>query len=212
MNNIEAYILIGGRSSRFGTDKAMAEFHGQTMAARTFETVSAALPTSRITFVAGNEAQFAIEAVSIGAPFIFDIVKNLGPLGGLHAAIADARTPWIFVIACDYPFVTASFVQLLADQIADEFGAVVPIQQDGRVQPLCAFYNVAKTQPVIQELIDAPRVPPPLYEIVEQLDPWTLPYSDYSTLPGAGELFVNINTTFDLDRALEKERKLSAAT
>jgi molybdopterin-guanine dinucleotide biosynthesis protein A len=32
--DIDAFILIGGRSERFGRDKAFVEFEGETLAAR----------------------------------------------------------------------------------------------------------------------------------------------------------------------------------
>lgn len=211
MKNIDAFILIGGRSRRFGSDKAFAALNGETLAGRAFATVSEALPESRVTFIAQNEAQFAIEAIRLGSPFIFDLIEGRGPLGGLHAALADARTPWIFVLACDYPFVTSPLIQFLAGLISDEYGAVVPIQQDCRTQPLCAFYNVAKTQPIVEEIIERPRVPPPLHEIVTSLAPRLVPYAEFSVLSGAEEMFININTIKDLNDSAEKERKLSTA-
>jgi len=209
MTDIDAYILIGGRSSRFGSDKAIAELGGQKLAARAFETVSAALPGSRITFVARNEAQFAIEAIRLGAAFIFDLVEGRGPLGGLHAALADARAPWMFVMACDYPFVMPSLIQLMSEMISDEFGAVVPVQSDGRMQPLCAFYDVGKTRPLIEEIIERPRVPPPLHEVVNELAPRLVAYSEYAFLPVAEKMFVNINSSSDMTDAVKIERKLS---
>jgi molybdopterin-guanine dinucleotide biosynthesis protein A len=207
---IDAYILIGGRSSRFGSDKAFAELGGKTLAQRAFATTREALPTSRVTFVARNDAQFAIEAIRLNAPFIFDLIEGRGPLGGLHSALADARSPWILVMACDYPFVTPQLVKMLSEVISDEYGAVVPVQNDGRMQPLCAFYNVAKTKQLINEIIDRPRVPPPMHEIVDELSPRLVSYSEYSHLPAAEAMFLNVNFTSDLTDALKIERKLSA--
>src|SRR6476619_1478962 len=98
--NIDSFILIGGRSSRMGRDKALVELGGQTFAERALTTVHEAFPDSRVTFVAANEAQFGIEAIRGGAPFVFDLVEVRGPLGGIHAALSYAQTPWIFVMAC----------------------------------------------------------------------------------------------------------------
>ena len=207
---IDAYILIGGRSSRFGSDKAIAEIGGQTMAERALTTTREALSESRVAFVARNEAQFAIEAIRLGAPFIFDLIEGRGPLGGLHAALADARSTWIFVMACDYPFVPPAFIRLMSEMISDEYGAVAPVQSDGRMQPLCAFYNVVKTRPLIDKIIERPRVPPPMHEIVHELSPLTVNYSEYSLLPDAEMMFVNINSPSDLTDAVKIERKLSA--
>ena len=203
MIDIDAYILIGGRSSRLGQDKAAADLGGQTLAGRAFETVSEALPNSRVTFVAANDAQFAIQAIVAGGRFVFDLVEGRGPLGGLHAALADTRAEWIFLMACDYPFISSEFIRLLIEKDRSGFGAVVPTQFDGRMQPLTALYRVETARPVVQEIIDRPRVPPPLHEIVKELEPLVVTPSDYRHLAGADKLFMNINTVDQLESARE---------
>src|SRR5512139_1519218 len=104
MEQIDSFILIGGRSSRLGRDKALVELGGRSLAERSIDTVHDALPGSRVTLVAGSSTQFAIDAIASGVPFIFDFHENRGPLGGLHAALSYAETPWILLLACDYPF------------------------------------------------------------------------------------------------------------
>src|SRR6476659_6598378 len=108
MHLFEAFILIGGRSSRLGTDKAFVELDGMTLAERAVANVQRGLSPQRITMVAGSSTQFATEAIIADVPFIFDLYEGRGPLGGLHSALAYARTPWIFVLACDYPFVSTA--------------------------------------------------------------------------------------------------------
>ena len=119
MTQVEAFILIGGRSSRLGTDKAFVELGGKTLAERAVETVRDGLSAERITMVAGNSIQFATHAIAAGVRFIFDLHEDRGPLGGLHAALAYAQTPWIFVVACDYPFVSPEMIGTLSEKIAD---------------------------------------------------------------------------------------------
>src|SRR5687768_2507869 len=116
---IDSFILIGGRSSRFGADKRFAKLEGRTLAERALDAVRKGLPESRITMVAGTPAEFGIQAIVAGVPFIHDLYENRGPLGGLHAALAYARTEWIFLLACDYPFVTAELIELLEGKISD---------------------------------------------------------------------------------------------
>lgn len=208
MTEIDAYILIGGRSIRLGRDKASVDLGGQTLAQRAFQIVSDALPKNRVTFVAANEAQFAIQAIVAEGRFIFDLVEGRGPLGGLHAALADAQTPWIFLLACDYPFVSTELIKLLAGAIDGEHSIVVPEQADGRLQPLCAFYKTEAVRPVIQEIIERPRVPPPLQETARELDPRIIRPSEYDSLPDSDRFFVNVNTDLELDLAREIARKL----
>jgi len=201
MNNIEAFILIGGRSSRLGTDKAFVELGGRTLAQRAVENVRRGLSPERITMVAGSSTQFAIEAITADTPFIFDLLEGRGPIGGLHAALSYASTPWIFVLACDYPFVSSELIGLLADNVDDEYGAVVPEQDDGRLQPLCAFYKVETARAIVEEIIERPRVSPPMHEVVDLLNPLVVKFSKYGDLDGSEEFFVNINTVENLERA-----------
>ncbi len=207
MTQLEAFILIGGRSSRLGTDKALVRLRGMTLAERAVDVTRRALSPERITMVAGSSTQFAIDALSTDVPFIFDLCEGRGPLGGLHAALAYAQTPWIFLLACDYPFVSPELMGMLAAEIDDEFGAVVPEQEDGRMQPLCAFYNVATARLIVEGILQRPRVTPPMHEVVTQLDPHILKFDEYSNLARSREFFVNINTAEDLESAKGLERE-----
>ena len=210
MTGVDAYILIGGRSTRLGRDKATVDLGGQTLGQRAFQTVSEALPDSRVTFVAANEAQFAIEAIIAEGRFIFDLVPNLGPISGFHAALADTAKPWIFLLACDYPFVSPQLITYLSENISVDCGAAVPEQSDGRRQPLCSFYRTEAARPVVQEIVERPRVPPPLYEVVNQMNPRIIKFDKYSYLTGSDRFFINVNSDLDLNAAAEIERKLSA--
>ncbi len=207
MTDIDAFILIGGRSSRLGTDKAFLELGGKTLMRRAADVVRAAFPETRITAVAGNSAQFPIQAITADVPFIFDLQEGRGPLGGIYAALAHAETPWIFVIACDYPFVSPELIRLLADNISDDFDSTVPEQADGRLQPLCAFYKVVATLPIVEELLESRRVPPPMHEIVEILYPRVVKFDEYSGLAGADDMFRNINTQDDAESAIKRADK-----
>lgn len=199
MQNADAFILIGGRSTRLGRDKAFVELGGRTLLERAVHTLQPEF--ERITIVAGNSLQFATQSIAADVPFVFDLYEGRGPLGGLHSALAHAESPWIFVLACDYPFISSDLIRLLSEKISDDFGAVVPEQSDGRLQPLCAFYDAAKARPIVEEVLQRPRVPPPMHEIVSQLTPRIVRFTEYSDLNRAPELFLNINFEEDLARA-----------
>lgn len=205
MTNFDAFILIGGKSSRLGQPKAMVEVGGRTLAERTLTSVRHAL-NGKVTMVAGNSVQLGIQAILGDVPFIFDLYEDRGPLGGLHAALAYAETRWIFVIACDYPFVSAELIRFLAAKVSEDVGAVVPSQADGRLQPLSAFYRVATTRPVVEDLLSKPRVPPPLHQIVKAFCPLIVGFDEYSSPTDVVNPFLNVNTPEDLEAAKELER------
>ncbi len=210
--NIEAFILVGGRSSRLGRDKAFERIGGKTLAERALQTVRDSEIASKIYFVTGNEVQFAIEAARLDALFVFDVIEGRGPLGGLYTALTHASADWVFLVACDLPFVTRDLITNLSRYTNGEyesFGAIVPEQPDGRLQPLCAFYDVKKVKAVVDEIIHRPRVSPPMHEVVEQLHPLIVKPDEYKSLTAPPvNYFANINTEQDLEQAREIERKL----
>jgi molybdopterin-guanine dinucleotide biosynthesis protein A len=74
----------------------------------------------------------------IDLPQVCDDPAHSGPLAGLAAVLERANTPWIFIVACDMPFITPAVIEYLALQRAD-FQAVVPMA-GGHPQPLAALY------------------------------------------------------------------------
>ena len=75
-------VLAGGQSTRFGSDKAMAELGGRTLLARAFDTLSG---HCEMVIVAGRER-------GPGHHCVPDWPRdNMGPLGGIAAGLRFAR-------------------------------------------------------------------------------------------------------------------------
>lgn len=202
----EAFILVGGRSSRLGRDKTLEIVGGRTLAERAVGTVRDSRIAERIFFVAGNQIGFAIEARRLDTPFIFDTIEDRGPLGGLYTALTHATARWVFILASDLPFVTPELIVRLSHFIKPSFGAVIPEQPDGRLQPLCAFYDAEIAKPLVDEIIHRPRVPPPMHELAALLGPRIVTPSEYDpTAASPGRYFINVNTEGDLEAARKND-------
>src|SRR5688572_33406341 len=107
MNLIAGFILVGGASSRMGTDKAALLLEGRTFAQRIAEELSAV--TESITLIGKDSGKLQLNLPS--APAVY---KNWGALGGAHAALSVSQSPWSLIVACDLPFVTAGLFAGLA--------------------------------------------------------------------------------------------------
>ncbi|MFC1643196.1 molybdenum cofactor guanylyltransferase [Myxococcota bacterium] len=96
MQRIPTYLLAGGRSVRFGTDKARAELDRVPLIlrlARQVETIAAPL------IVVADRCD---KYLDLGLTTIADVLPGLGPLGGLHAAMSHATgSCWTLVLSCD---------------------------------------------------------------------------------------------------------------
>jgi molybdopterin-guanine dinucleotide biosynthesis protein A len=205
--SIEAFILVGGRSSRFGSDKAIAELNGQSILERMASAVRTALPGSRIRLVAANDSQFSGTAtLAMSLPTVFDLHEGRGPIGGLQTALSYAESEWVLALACDQPLLSAELIDRLASMIADHLDAIVPVQPDGRMQPLCALYRTKPCLKVIDELLKPNQPAPPLRAIFEQVRTREVPFEEISDLPGCEHFFLNMNTPDDLQRAIRLAR------
>jgi molybdopterin-guanine dinucleotide biosynthesis protein A len=208
--NADAFILVGGRSSRLGRDKALERVGGKTLAERALDAVRGSRVADKIYFAGRDDPGFAIEARRLDALFVFDLVEGRGPLGGLYTALTNASTAWVFVLACDLPFVTPQTIRTLSRFVSDENGVVVPEQPDGRLQPLCGFYKVAVAKPVVEEIVGRPRVPPAMHSVVAMLKPRVVKPEEFAPSDAwTAAYFANVNTMAELEDAREIERKLS---
>ena len=185
MKDTEAFILVGGASSRMGTDKSQLLINRQTFTERISETLLKL--TDSVTIVGKQPEESAL-------PSVPDVYPQWGALGGLHAALAACRRDWAIIVACDLPFVTAElFSSLLSLRMDRE--AVVPIQPDDRPQPLAALYRVDPCLQRATELIEAGRRRP--LDLLEAVQTRWVSFAEIRNLEQAEKFFVNINTPSD---------------
>ena len=183
MDEIAAFILAGGASSRMGTDKSQLRLANQTFTERIAATLL--MLTDSVTVVGRSVGNL---------PSVADIYPQWGALGGLHAALAACKREWAVVVACDLPFVTAELFSFLAAQRLDH-EAVVPLQSDDRPQPLAAFYRVDPCLQRATELIERGRRRP--LDLLEVVKTRWVQFAELRNLTQSERFFVNINTPED---------------
>lgn len=122
-------MLAGGRSRRFGRDKAGYVYRGKPLALWALESLAAADER----FLVANQPY------DFGVPVYPDLYPG-SSLGGLHAALSHARHDWLALAACDMPFLSPAYWQKLLAQRGN-VQAVVVLGPEGRPQPLAALYH-----------------------------------------------------------------------
>ena len=194
MFDVQGFILVGGASRRMGRDKAQLRLGPETMLERLAARLSPV--TSSVTLVGGPQGY-----VGNSLPTVPDVYEKWGALGGIHAALSAAKTDWSIVIACDLPFVTRDLFERLKS-FADEsphIDSIVPLQPDGRPQPVCALYRRQTCLPEIDRLVSAGEHTP--RALLANVRTRYVQFSELSELPGAENFFLNLNTPEDFERA-----------
>lgn len=115
-----------------GTDKAHVKLAGSSLLERVLKVVT---PLFDDVMVSRHDHDGEIE----GARVIEDQLDGRGPVVGLCSALQQARHDYVFVTACDMPFIAPELISYLAS-LHSEFDIVVPVR-DNRAEPLCAIYS-----------------------------------------------------------------------
>jgi molybdopterin-guanine dinucleotide biosynthesis protein A len=216
---ITGYVLAGGASTRFGKDKALAEFSGKPMLVRMIELMQSATKLVKIVGPLEKYADFRMDMVK-------DRWPGEGPLGGIITALLDAANlrarpelghesrltrqeslGWCLIVSCDMPFLTREWLLYLSERAAKSNAqAVLPVSVHG-AEPLCACYREdaagalrAAFDRGVRKIIDA----------LEEVKTEVLDEADWKRFDNRGRLFWNMNTAADFEevrRVWQAERE-----
>ncbi len=138
-------ILAGGKSSRMGTNKALVKLNGKTLIERMVEKVDYSVAKPIIITNTPEDFNF------LELPSFPDVIKNVGPLGGIYTALKYCNSAHCLIIACDLPFLTKEHIRLLYEQGSTY--DVLAFDAGNGVEPLCAVYS-KNCLPKIKNQID----------------------------------------------------------
>jgi molybdopterin-guanine dinucleotide biosynthesis protein A len=186
-------VLAGGRSARFGADKALALLNGRSL----FDASLSVLGVScaRLAVSVEDGGPLAEVAAARGLDRLADPPgAPRGPLAGVLSGLIWARAGGADLLAtapCDTPFLPADMVARLAGALAADDGAMVARAPDG-LHPLCGVWRTAVAEPLAEAL--AGGAPPPGGGVLRRLGGRSLDFEDAAA-------FFNVNTREDLARA-----------
>lgn len=180
--SLASYILAGGKSSRFGSDKALAMLNGSPLICHLIkELCECHLHDNYI--VADREDRYQQLAITS----IPDLRPHLGPLGGLWTALThrlDHLGPgWILLLPCDLIEFRASWISdwfhSISATTSSESGTALAIAfYDQYWLPLPALYHT-NLLPKVIEAIDANRLS--LQSLLNSLQEFAVPVSTLSS-------------------------------
>jgi molybdopterin-guanine dinucleotide biosynthesis protein A len=128
------YVLVGGRSSRMGRDKALLPYRGGTLAQAVARQVARVAGSA---VLVGDPQRYQ----GLGYPVIPDDFPDEGPLGGILTALRHSPAEWNLVTACDMPGLKRSFLEELLAAAEVNQASTVPMGPSGRLEPLCAVWR-----------------------------------------------------------------------
>ena len=185
-HRIDAVVLAGGRSTRFGSDKRLALFGREELVRRAVGKVSGLV--NGTVFVATGPRREHLPGTG-RAVVIADSPPGRGPLGGIAAAL-ERSANGVLVLGCDLPLVSAATLRrvVLAAAAADNAAAV---RSRTGWEPLVAYWP-RRVYRLVRAAIAAGRLAP--HALLDSLGA--------VAVAGVRPLeLINVNTPADFERA-----------
>ena len=187
-------VLAGGAARRYGgRPKGLVELGGRRILDRVVDAV--ACVTGAAPLVVANAPDGPTWRPDLRT--IPDVRRDCGSVGGIYTAIVSGAGP-VLCVAWDMPFVTTELLGALVDGSAG-WDAFLP-ESDGRrgLEPLCAVYGPA-CGPAIERQLERGDLRAIGFHAAVKVG--TLPLERVRALGDPDELFFNVNTPEDLQRA-----------
>ncbi len=128
-------ILAGGLNKRFsGKNKAFIHFGNRRVIDNIYDVFKSVF--DEIILVTNQPLSYLEWNVNI----VTDVYPVRSSLTGIQAGLFYARTPYIFVTACDTPFLKKEMVEMIVSHIDPGAAVVIPETAKGTEQ-LCAAYS-----------------------------------------------------------------------
>jgi len=197
-SRISCAILAGGDNKRMsGKNKAFLEIKNIPIIQRTITLLKRISDEILlVTNSVDNYGQFGKDC-----RIVTDIIKGIGPLGGIHAGLSESTKEAVFFVACDMPFLHNEAV---SEQIKEFFlcrcDALIPRMQI-EIEPLHGIYQT-KLASLIQSFTERNSN----HSIRGFLETVNVCYWDIDDSPFYQKVFTNLNTPEDVRRLNEERR------
>jgi len=126
-------ILAGGKSLRYGRDKAFEFINGTFLIERVIEVMRGIF--YEVILITNSPKRYS----HLGLKVYEDIIKDIGPIGGIFTGLIKMKNEAGFFVACDMPFLNSKLIRYMAKKKGG-FDVVIP-RIGNYIEPLHAIYT-----------------------------------------------------------------------
>lgn len=184
---VRGIILAGGKSSRFGEDKALAVVNGARMIEKAIHLLGELGLEPTVITSAMRDYSF------LRCRIERDLLPNKGPLGGVYTASCLFKGYALLILVCDMPFLTAPMLAKLVKSHRTPMQATIFCNTKDKIQPFPGVYESILSNLLLEE-IRAERLS--MQEFLKRI-----PNLKVIEAPFDLDIFTNINEKKDIKQA-----------
>lgn len=187
-----AMILAGGKSSRMGFDKQLLKIDERRLMDNLAQKLSKEF--EEIIIVTNRPELY----IGLSHIITMDILKDKGPLGGIHAGLVKSSSEYAFVVACDMPNINMEYVRFMKSKTKlDSMGCVTKFGE--WIEPFSSFYSVEMIQHIEKYLATNRRS---INGLIDDFHITCIEEKEARRFSPSWDMFLNLNTKEDLENYL----------
>ncbi|HBP88535.1 MAG TPA: molybdenum cofactor guanylyltransferase [Nitrospirales bacterium] len=199
IQNISGVVLAGGKSRRMGKDKRLLEWKGSTFLDTVCRTMWDLF--DEVILVTATE-DYPCEHLPVR--LVTDVIPQKGSLGGIFTGIKEASHPFVFVVACDMPFLNSFVISRICGLPQSD---VVMVKLSTGYQPLHGRYS-KRCSFIMEQMIHDGNLR--IQSLVKEasLSVQIVDESIFQDIDPHGYSFLNVNTPSDFEFARKAASQL----
>ncbi|MCX7950706.1 MAG: molybdenum cofactor guanylyltransferase [Clostridiales bacterium] len=130
-----AAILCGGKSTRMGFDKSKIVVNNRLLIEEIAEKLS--ILFDDIMLITNDKNKFNTKY-----RVVEDEIKEVGPCGAIYTALNNSISKYVFIVACDMPFIDMKYIHFLKNKLDSLNSDCLITKRGNYYEPLCSFYSI----------------------------------------------------------------------
>ncbi|WZL72729.1 molybdenum cofactor guanylyltransferase [Clostridiaceae bacterium 35-E11] len=188
-----AIILAGGKSLRMGFDKKLICLDNRPLIEILIDKLTAIFENI---IIVSNDAALGQK---LGVKIVEDEIKDIGPLGGIHAGLKNSNSHYNYFIACDMPYVNEKYIHFIKNKSSKTNAYALITRYKDHIEPFNSFYSKKLTREIENHIKNGERS---IYSLLRKLEVLYIEEKIARRYSPDWAMFYNINTIEDLNRIL----------
>ena len=198
MINNSAIILAGGRGKRLGyKEKALIPISGKPIIEYIIEVLEGVVDEI-IVSVRDDRQKQLLKEYTTDRIIVVDEYVGAGPLAGILEGLGAAGGEYVFIVACDMPFINIGVLEFLFKCAQGHDGAL-PVGDDGIYEPLHAVYRTGPMLAGTEKAIEQGErfILAPIFDLEDMV---FIEMNEIRELDPELKTFLNVNTLEDIEK------------
>lgn len=198
--NIGALILMGGKNTRMGGNvKGFLKIYDRTFLEQIISNLNG-FSNIYLSISKRFSSQEIKEFEDMGLKVIVDIYDDIGPIGGMYSSLKSCKEDYLFITACDMPYINKDLINELKINVKENVDVVI-FSKNKLLYPLGAIYS-KNLIPFMEKLIINEEYKP--LKLIRNSNFVELPIENSNL---SEEVFKNINTLEEYNELIKYYNK-----